>query len=386
MDPRDLSRSAHRYRRAVMLLAGGVLTLMLTGCGIFNTVQAARLADDEADRQAPQPLSDTVIVVAPPVMTRDVTAEAKQLALPALFSYLVYLNHLPAAERNRPDCAVHINHHPINTLDTRSLAQGAWRRWEDALGCFSEHGLYYEVYVFRQGKTITQAVIAVRGTENLQGQILGDWWNNVAVPFLGIDPTEYQYARQRIGAAIAKLRDPSEGGPDLKIYLTGHSLGGGIAQQSAYLERVQATYVFNTSPVTNWSNLKLDPQLNAQMARHGTGDPKIIRVTEHGEFLDYVRWVTSRVNSRRYNRTDYLFHFTEPHWVKSHSMAVMACNFAARLAQVPPDAQGEVGAFAYTRDMAQALLRLPAAASKDEGWCPEQSFSPEWNKQYRPAS
>ncbi|OGR39798.1 MAG: hypothetical protein A2051_06600 [Desulfovibrionales bacterium GWA2_65_9] len=67
-------------------------------------------------------------------------------------------------------------------------------------------------------------------------------------------------------------------------------------------------------------------------------------------------------------------------------MAVMACNFAARLAQVTPDAKGEVGEFAYTRDMALALLRLPKTASDGEGLCTEKSFSPEWNKQYRPAS
>lgn len=386
MSPLEVSSSAHHYGRMALLLAGGVLALLLTGCGIFNTAEAARRAETEADSKAAQPLSDTVIVMAPPTMSRDVTAESRRLALPAMLAYLVYLNHLPPAARNRPDCHAYIHDHPISTLDSRSPQQGAWRRWAHELGCFSDHGLYYEVYVFRKGESIEQAVIAIRGTENLQGQMLPDWWNNFAVPFFGIDPTEYQYARKRIGDAIAKLREPTEGGPGIKIYLTGHSLGGGMAQQSAYLERVEATYVFNTSPVTNWANIKLDPMLNAQMERNGTSDPTIIRVTEHGEFLDYVRWVTSRVNSRRYNRTDYLFHFTEPHFVKSHSMAVMACNFAARLAQVTPDAKGEVGEFAYTRDMALALLRLPKTASDGEGLCTEKSFSPEWNKQYRPAS
>jgi hypothetical protein len=302
---------------------------------------------------------------------------AREYALFAMFSHLVYLKHLPTAQRNNADCNAYIDHHPINDIDQRTVQVGHWRRWPHSDGCISSDGLYLETYVFSKGASnleanISEAVISIRGTENLRGQLVRDWWNNIGVPILGVDPTQYQLARHHISLVVGELRRMN---PDVVIYLTGHSLGGGIAQQSAYLDDIKATYVFNTSPVTNWATLKLDSALNQQMLRNGRTDPKIIRVTETGEFLSYVREVTTRATSTRSNRKDVEVRFIDPKIIGSHSIAVLACNFADRLDKAVhaenEKALAVVGERNFTNDMARRFRQY----SNDTGG--EKFCSPE---------
>lgn len=316
------------------------LVFFLTGCGGLNTLSAARAYEKDFKMGA-----ETMVFTPAPKRDLSATDGAKKFALMALFSQMAYLDHLSYEDRNDADCQKRISEHPINQIDNRDPSKTpAWRRWDDKLGCHSESGLYYEVYVFGKTEAYEEAVIAFRGTENYPAQRFLDWSANLD-DALGLDPVEYKIARDEIGKTIAELRRQY---PSMPIYLTGHSLGGGLAQQSAYTSTtadVKATYVFNTSAVTNWSYLYLKP------GSIKTSAPIIRRISERGEILGDMRWVTSRVNFRRFGRSDYEFNFSQGNAASSHSMAILACNLASRVL-----ADGHEARHHFTSDMAIKLL------------------------------
>lgn len=366
------------YKWLVRLITATSLFLFcmaLSGCGLLKAVGAAGQAN--LDGTSPGGLSGKP----PPYETVTDTAQlqehARRLGLFAMFSQLSYLRHLPVPERERCN-SFGPNHkvHPLEQIDPRqSQGQAGWAVWENELGCLSRDGLYLETYAYyaapaagqRHGST-TRAVIAIRGTENYRGQFLWDWWSNLAGPLFGLEPIEYRLARQHIDRIIDELRREKS---DVEIYLTGHSLGGGIAQQSAYLNRVQGTYVFNTSPVTNWVSLELDPVLREQLRVRGDVDPNIVRATETGEFLSYVRRFSTMFTFTRNNRKDYLFSFIPANFIGSHSIAVMACNFAVLRANTPRPDLSRSEDFDYTPAMAREFFNYPGA----DPACPDSMFA-----------
>ena len=116
-----------------------------------------------------------------------------------------------------------------------------------------------------------------------------------------------------------------------KLYSTGHSLGGGLAQQFAYslplnanVPRVTQVFAFDPSPVTGFFSVgKVLRTTNAQ-------NLKIDRIYERGEILAYFRSLTNffappsashpAIRQVRYN----LFHTVNP--VSGHSIAELACK------------------------------------------------------------
>jgi pimeloyl-ACP methyl ester carboxylesterase len=332
-----------------------VLAAATAGCGTWTTVSAALEEEQDASSRM---TAETMVVSQPPVKSEDAAAGARQFALMALLSQLSYLRHLPESERNDADCGQWIRGHPINRIDTRDPGKTpAWRRWGDERGCFSGSGLYYEVYVFQKegpGEHASQAVIAFRGTENYGTQSLLDWSSN-ASSALGVHAIEYEQAQRQVPRTIQALRDQH---PGVQIFLTGHSLGGGLAQQSAYMARegeVAATYVFNTSAVTNWSALQREGKIG-----DGSHDPRIYRVQERGEGLGLLRWVSSRVNFRRYGRSDHEFNFSQGNLASEHNMAILTCNFAVRVLNTGAD-------FGYTAGMARQVLQYQPDAAPPKG-------------------
>lgn len=365
-----LFKSIARSRFALRVL-GISLAMTLAGCGVFSTSSAVSKKSGHDDA-AISP--ETMIILPAPSNKDGAVLGAKKFGLMALFSSLAYSRHLPEGPA-RKDCLSTAKSHPITAIDppTTTLINGEavplprWQLWNNALGCVAEGGLYFETYVFgtqtSTPRQIKSAVIAFRGTESSAT----DWWNDFEVAILGLDPEEYRLAREKVKLAIEQLRS---GNDKLKVYLTGHSLGGGLAQQIAYIEKNTAAIVFDTSPVTNWSYLS-----RKGLITKGREDPEITRVSENKEALSYVRWVTSRLNFMRFQRSDYLFFFNKTkNPAKAHDMSILTCNFALRV-------KDEDDKFHYRPEMATNVLNLQPIPD-GEVPCPREDFDDVWRKSF----
>jgi pimeloyl-ACP methyl ester carboxylesterase len=169
------------------------------------------------------------------------------------------------------------------------------------------------------------------------GTVVGngkDWISNLRW-FIPFHEDEYTETVQLFNPAFAeefvrirtKMREPES----VALYSTGHSLGGGLAQQFAYslplgpnVPRVGKVYAFDPSPVTGYFSV------NSKIRRtNGTG-LLIDRIYERGEILAYVRSITNFVRTPsaknpeirqiRYN----LFYTVNP--FKGHSISELAAQ------------------------------------------------------------
>lgn len=178
----------------------------------------------------------------------------------------------------------------------------------------------------------SEAVIAFRGTENTEHEAFYDWSTNLAAAF-GIEPRQYALARDKLPGLIRALKQTF--GDALVIHAVGHSLGGGLAQQAGYLSReVRAVFTFNTSPVTNWSSLRLAGAVDNPY-------PIIHRVYHGGEILEKVRFVTTSATNARYGRHDVGLQFSQRSSFGGHAMQILACHFAEILARRSPPAEAD---------------------------------------------
>lgn len=294
----------------------------LAGCGALVTFYASRdFNDGSNDTQAFKPETDRYLI-----------ESARRFGLMALLAEAVYRRDLPRAERDHQGCAYLSAAATGAAAPTYGLPQsstGRWLRWtpepkDGVLPCLDdESGLHYETYVYeRKPGQYEEAVIAFRGTENRPGQMYNDWRSNFAA-FFGFEPDQYAAARQRMPLlieALAKVLAPQGG--DARIYVTGHSLGGGLAQQAGYLSKqVKEVYTFNTTPVTNWSKLRLRNEVH-------NAYPIIHRIYHGGEFLEKLRFVATTATQARFGRHDLGLQLESRSNFAGHSIQVMACTFA----------------------------------------------------------
>jgi len=119
--------------------------------------------------------------------------------------------------------------------------------------------------------------------------------------------------------------------PELKLYATRHSLGGGLAQQFAYalplsehVPRVSYVCAFDPSPVTGYFSVRADRR------DHNKQKLCINRVYERGEILAMVRSFTNMIwwpsaSSPAIRGARYaLFYPANP--IAGHSMTELACR------------------------------------------------------------
>jgi hypothetical protein len=145
-------------------------------------------------------------------------------------------------------------------------------------------GLGVQAWV-RDDAVCSEAVIAFRGTDPSS---LSDWTTYLRwfLPFLPIYDQYDQvqdHARDFVDA-IEQDRCFVRG--TTRIIATGHSLGGGLAQQAAYVEpRIRHVYAFDPSVVTGSS----DARVRQALSETGPG-LRIDRIYEHGEALAYLRF------------------------------------------------------------------------------------------------
>jgi len=304
-----------------------LIVLLLGGCGGLKTL-AAYYKSNVGELDA----NDIIIERLPykkytngdsASLPKDAVKLINEFAIMALFSKVVYRKDLNKGDRKKA-CSTCLNFGMPKGKD----GQGWFRMHsiKKTPTCYNKNGLFYETYAYRSSSesNIETAVIAIRGTENSWTQFLPDWSANIG-NVLGFKATEYEVAKQRIPELIEKIKKNNHG---IKIYVTGHSLGGGLAQQTAFLVKkgvITATYVFDSSPVTNWSNLVLDKEIK-------NSDPIIKRISHRGEVLGGIRGFSAKFNVKRFGRSDYEFYFQKSgSAVDNHEIGILACHMAVRM-------------------------------------------------------
>lgn len=306
--------------KTVVLL---IFSLFLSGCGFTKTRNAQSSEYNKPD----------AITKAPFYNDKYAQDTATRFGLMALFSELVYMRHLNDIGREKEACNVDItvNEGDLGkktyvppALPVSTTNGGFWSRWRPKhLGaipvCINQNGLFYDTFVFtnKHGR-IDEAVIAYRGTDDRY-----DWSSNMSATF-GFEPKQYKLARLQLPILIEALLKSN---PEMKIYATGHSLGGGLAQQAGFLSRnVKEVITFNTSPVTNWTYLRLEKAVDNEY-------PIIFRLYHGGEALEKMRFVTTNATEVQYGRHDIGVQFQPRRSFTGHSMEIITCAFARLIAK-----------------------------------------------------
>ena len=240
-----------------------------------------------------------------------------------------------ATKNNQEKACEYINSNaPAPIYGMPYTSSGKWMRWKgnskvESQPCFNEKGLFYETYVYLENNTITEAVIAFRGTENKGSQFWHDWQSNLASVF-GFEPEQYRIASEKIPNVLKALKLEN---PHIKIYATGHSLGGGLAQQAGYLSKdILEVFTFNTTPVTNWTNLSLKGKVQNRY-------PKIHRIYNGGEVLGGIRSVTTLFTEARYGRHDIGIQVKPKKLISGHSMTLLSCHLACLIENKDEEAE-----------------------------------------------
>ena len=361
---------AFAWRVVALALTAVAAATALSGCGA--------LVSREAERHWPAPLhTDSGQVVVYGRSEQKTADAAKHFATMALFSQAVYRMDLPPSERWGSACKYLEPGQSVPAFGMPSSSQGSWARWTGSKwACMDNGGLQYETYVFSTADGHPHsAVLAFRGTENVQGQALRDWTSNIMAA-LGMEPPEYKLAQTAVKRLVGDLKAAA---PNIKIYATGHSLGGGLAQQAGYLSQsIEEVYAFDPSPVTNWSQMAIHDYFSAQEggpALIEKQNPTVFRIFHQHEALEPIRDVASRFASKGLKRTDYEFFFGTPEKAEAklgvremaqlHSMAMLACNLMRAF-------DGPSADFWLTRNFADSLLRgdYVAPETGDNPICP----------------
>ena len=331
------------------------LLVFLSGC-VLSPLEAER---KELASQNTQTFDSSKVVVNTTYLD-NVDQYVNEFALMALFSDVVYRNDF-GKNRDKLGCG-YLQSQKEDTFGMPKSALGTWKRLNTFVAptattsiqpCINEKGLYAETYIHTNKlNQYDNAVIAIRGTENgTSRDFVDNWVANFSAAF-NHQPAEYILARERILPVIAGLKSLY---PNIEIYVTGHSLGGGMAQEIAYTSSdVKAAYVFNTSPVTNWTQLELQDAALVKQPH-----PVVKRIYESHEILSYVRLITDGATGKHINRSDYQFTFQKGNVVTEHSMPILACNFAKRI-------QGGVAEFDYSAEAAQLIVKNPCICPDKE--------------------
>lgn len=334
------------YRRSLCAASLIGISLTLGGCGALVAWDAGRDYDPPPYRNQERAR----------VYGRDSEAvpdAAWRFATMALLSHAAYRTDLAPDQRWGSACRYLEPGDAVPTAGMPVSEEGGWRRWAGSpRACMDEHGLAYETYIYERkaGASVMAetAVIAFRGTENEGGQLLRDWGSNFAAA-VGTEPPEYRRAQEAVKPLVAEI---TAAFPGIRIHATGHSLGGGLAQQAGYLSRrIEAVYAFNTSPVTNWSHMTIKDRFARQ---EGAGllieqqNPTVFRIFHSREGLSYVRQAAARFQGTEMNRKDYEFFFQDGTAVQSHSMALLACYLMHRY-------RGPTDAFGLSKEYVRAV-------------------------------
>ncbi|WP_273822968.1 MULTISPECIES: hypothetical protein [Pseudomonas] len=186
------------------------------------------------------------------------------------------------------------------TTANQVLAKHGWTRWTNFPlpnghldTVMRDSHLRAEVW---ENRDLKQVVVAFGGTVFKSGK---DWKSNLRWFTFKVDDEYTRLVRDFAPAFVQEYSDRSRSAQgrwlaDAKLISTGHSLGGGLAQQFAYALpatpanlKVSHVYAFDPSPVTGY--FSVDPATR-DVNRVGLS---IDRIYERGEGLAVLRSFTS---------------------------------------------------------------------------------------------
>jgi hypothetical protein len=260
------------------------------------------------------------------------------------------------------------------------LAQEKWSPWQaflsDTTWCAAEdQGLAFQVFEKREGDKV-QVVVSFRGTvfsdpENWRAnfrwllQPTATRWPDANIV------VQYQVAEELAAELARRYPDRIGDTRRLQISVTGHSLGGALAQQLSYAfppsaydiksaaqaMKVNEVIVFDPSPANGWY------WVDAPLRERNAGGVPVTRVFQHGEALAYLRLFLSyvyppsagnctpehgciepKISEVRYNvdcHGESAVEAEKRRWlvggpVQSHSMELLACGLVTAARRVPP--------------------------------------------------
>lgn len=151
-------------------------------------------------------------------------------------------------------------------------------------GCEDDTGLMYHVW---QSAPRSEIVIAFRGTSTLN-----DWWYGNLWPVSRIlsRKTQYSEVQQHVAKVIALLNARQL--PGATIVVTGHSLGGGLAQHAlySYPNSIRQAIVFDPSLWTGYTSIEgAERVVSCNCANDLGAEAPIIRIYESYEILSNLR-------------------------------------------------------------------------------------------------
>jgi len=226
---------------------------------------------------------------------------------------------------------------PAPNVDAE-LEKAGWTPWSD----FPDPTLKYQMHESHLRAEVWEnvkqslIVVAFGGTVATSGK---DWKSNLRwiIPWHKDEYTEIvgRFGPDFVQALANRLsRSDMPGLPNVKIYSTGHSLGGGLAQQFAYamprapnvmkVPTVSEVYAFDPSPVTGFYSVH---RATRNANRNGL---QIARIYERGEVLAILRSFTSlfikpsSVNPTIRGVRFSLFYSMNP--IAGHSIQELACK------------------------------------------------------------
>ncbi|MGH9754619.1 MAG: DUF6792 domain-containing protein [Blastocatellia bacterium] len=143
--------------------------------------------------------------------------------------------------------------------------------------------MYYEVWEKEKDNKITVAIV-FRGTDQKR-----DWLPNLRWAVRHFLWDQYHQVQALIPRLVKEIYKRHQG-KGVTIVTLGHSLGGGLAQQAAYVtEEIHNVYAFNSSPVTGFTSIT---RAHRHINKCGVN---VTHVYQKGEVLAFLRALLRRI-------------------------------------------------------------------------------------------